>query len=411
MIKAAAIRSQFVFGYCSIEWRSGPSRGRVYTVLSGKRGSALSNQNEAAPREPPSPSIIVSKAKRGWPTILSLVLVCALVVATVFGIWHLQPKQIPQGRPIGEVGKVEAFASPVGTSGEGLSVWRNGHKTFELSEREAVGIERFELSSTDVDVAGSSDPDLVLYAWTGGAHCCFSQWLFDGRTGRKLGKFDIGNGDPTPFIPTQAKGLARAVSVNVDDVTAFKFGAYSETPMARILVVWDGQRFALDLKRMKAATADSPPSYYVAEPDLADVVPLTNFDAGIDETTPPAASKPSLNVRGERARTYQNWMVGLEARMLETKIDANDPASFGPMTSFLNEQIYKGQGRAAVAKIDEAFKDRPDEKRLALKTYGAVISQSRWINDLNKLNDGLLTNLIEAMQSENPAVSAPSTQR
>jgi hypothetical protein len=66
-----------------------------------------------------------------------------------------------------------------------------------------------------------------------------------------------------------------------------------------------------------------------------------------------------------------------------------------PNPAFLNEQIYKGQASSGVQTVLEAHKDAPDAAAAALRYYFSVLKQSRWLADLNKLNDGGLTTLIE----------------
>jgi hypothetical protein len=338
----------------------------------------------------PSPAVML-KSQPKPPSRLAIGLVGGLTLALGIGVWQLQPKQLPEGRPIGEAGKVIAFALPAAKAGEAYIVWRDGRKTAELPMGGDTGIQRVELSSDDVDIAGSPDPDLVLYTWTGGAHCCFTQVLIDGRTGRKLSSFDLGNADPIPFIPAPTKGLARAVSINVDDVTANQFGSFADSPMARILVVWDGRRFGLDLKRMKASMADAPPAFFINEPQLGEAATLGVQDFGIDEESP-ARVVPSQ--RGDRTKAYQTWMESEEARMRATTLVAEDVTTYGPMAAFLNERIYKGQAAAGIATVQDAYKDDPETAKLALAYYFEVLSKSRWFADLDRLNGGALKGMV-----------------
>lgn len=339
-----------------------------------------------------STATVPLKSQPKPPSLIAMALIGGLVVTLGWGIWLLQPQQLPQGRPVGEVGNIIALALPAKQVGETYEVWRNGHKTAELATGGETGIQRVELSSDDVDIAGSPDPDLVLYTWTGGAHCCFTQVLIDGRTGRKLGSFDLGNADPIPFVPASARGLARAVSINVDDVTAFKFGAFSDSPMARIVVVWDGRRFGLDIKRMKAASPDAPPAFFINEPDLAETASIGVQDFGIDEDSPQPAAAPTL--RGDRAKAYQTWMDGEEARMRAATLIIGDVASYGPLAAFLNERIYKGHGVAGLANVRAAYADSPQALEAALAYYFEVLGKSRWFDDLDRLNGGTLKLLV-----------------
>jgi hypothetical protein len=365
-----------------------------------------------APAEPtdqrPRDDGLMVKSTFGLGNILAMIVVCALVVGFGCVVWQLRPKVMPTGRPIGAVGQIQTFAVPVSPNGEGFTIWRNGRQIGALPQAIASTFQRIELSSNDVDVAGSPEPDLVLYAWTGGAHCCFTQILIDGHNGKLLGQFDLGNGDPMPFVPAKATGLARAVAVNYDDVSAFKFGSYADSPMARILVVWDGKRFGLDTKRMKSTTAESPPSYFIAEPELGDAVPLRVQDFGESEDVPAPGTDPAAKggERGDRAKAYQSWMEGEEARMASTALNVQDTASFGPMAAFLNERIYKGHAKEGVATVVAAYASNPGARDAALAHYFSVLGESRWLGDLNKLNDSQLTGLITTLTTPLPSPRA-----
>ena len=336
----------------------------------------------------------------------------ALIIGAGIWIWNLRPMEPPTGRPIGAAGSVQAFAVPADptgkSAGEGFRVWRKGRLTYQLPAANAAGYERIELSSNDVDVAGNAAPDLVLYSWTGGAHCCFTQILIDGSSGKFLGEFETGNADPVPFIPTKAKDLARAVLITYDDVTAYKFGSYAESPMARIGVIWNGHHFTLDTARMKASLPGSPPAFFIAEPELADVSSLGVQDFGQDETTPGVTGDVPMDsaIRGDRAKSYQTWMDNEEARMTTTPLVAGDLTSFGPMAAFLNERIYKGQADAGVATVKSTYGSTPVLRDEALAYYFSVLRQSRWYEDLNHLNGGQLDALASKLTSPLPTPTA-----
>lgn len=369
-----------------------------------------------APVEPPrmgqSAHELGVKSTFQWSNAIAIVLVCALVIGVGIGVWQLRPKQPPTGRPIGGAGQVQAFAVPAKPVGEGFTIWRDGRQIGALPNDIASKYQRIEMSSNDIDIAGDKDADLVLYAWTGGAHCCFTQILIDGHTGRLLGQVELGNGDPMPFLApnrsTGATSTLRGVAVNFDDVTAYQFGTYADSPMARIVVAWDGRRFGLDKKRMKASTPESPPTYFIAEPDLGDAVPLGVQDFGESEDAPASATTKEIDnpSRGDRAKTYQTWMDGEEARMKTTPLNSDDKTSFGPMAAFLNERIYKGQAIAGVAAVIAAYEDTPQVRETALAYYFAILEKSRWIGELDRINDGQLGPLITKLTSPLPTPAA-----
>ena len=370
-------------------------------------------QVPASPPSPPSGKCEqAAKPRHSLARFGVIFAACTLIVGAGAWIWNLRPMEPPTGRPIGTAGSVQAFAVPADpsgkTAGEGFTVWHNGRKTYQVPLVKAAGYERVELSSNDVDVAGNSAPDLVLYSWTGGAHCCFSQSLIDGSSGKFLGEFETGNADPLPFLPATAKNLARAVLMTYDDVTAFKFGAYVESPMARIAIIWNGKRFVLDDARMKAEMPGGPPAFFIGEPELADVSTLGVQDFGEDETVPSIAIDVAVDgaVRGDRANSYQTWMAGEEARMTVTPLVAGDPTSFGPMAAFLNERVYKGQAVSGVDTVKSTYGSTPVLRDEALAYYFSVLKQSRWYDDLNRLNGGQLDALASKLTSPLPTPTA-----
>lgn len=405
MLILAAIRSQICRNTSSILRALGPRCALVKTVSEQCEVEALSQ----VPIEPAVHDQATPQKRLGWGTVAAIFIVCLLVIGLGIGIWQLRPKEPPIGRPIGAAGNVQAFAIPASPVGEGFTIWRDGRQIYALPSTSAAGYQRVELSSNDVDIAGSGAPDLVLYAWTGGAHCCFTQILIDGQSGRLLGKLDLGNGDPMPFLPAQKSGLRRAVAINFDDVTAYKFGSYADSPMARIVAAWDGKRFSLDVKRMKAARADSPPDYFISEPELGDALPLGILDLGENEDVPAPGltSKIDGAPRGDRAKTYQAWMDSEESRMRATSLIARDATSYGPMAAFLNERIYKGQAVAGVATIMNTYEATPTERDAALIYYFDILKQSRWLSDLDRLNGGQLTAIMAKLDATQPP-HAPS---
>jgi hypothetical protein len=343
-----------------------------------------------------NPELTRVKPAFKFNNLLAILVATALVAGVAFGVMQLRPVQAPEGRPVGSAGKIQAFAVPSQPSGESFTIWRGNRELPSLPAKQNEGFQRVELSSNDVDIAGNNAPDLVLYTWTGGAHCCFSQIVIDGSTGRTLGQLALGNSDPTPFLAATTKGLARAVVIGVDDFSAYKFGSYAESPMARIVIAWDGKRFGLDFKRMKATTPQSPPTFFINEPDLGEAATIGVEDFGVDEDAPGGITSLTANAqgRGDRAKNYQIWMESEEARMRATTLNSDDPTSFGPMAAFLNERIYKGQAAAGVETVMSVYEATPEARDTALAYYFEVLGHSRWFSDLNALNGGKLSAML-----------------
>jgi hypothetical protein len=319
--------------------------------------------------------------------ITAMLATTILIGLAGWGIWVLQPKKPTQGRPVGEVGAIQLRAEPLRKGGEDFSVWRGTTLTFKTPEAMSGNFQRVEVSSTDINVAGGPEPDLVVYGWTGGAHCCFMRFVFDGKTGKLLGQFDLGNSDGSAFVVPRNDGASRGIMVAVDDVFANHFGSFAGSPMGRILIAWNGQGFGLDTKRMAAASADGPPTYFTSDPDLS-VLSVTS-----DLSEESEAVSDSSNNRGDQAARYQSQLADLKSELEASPPRLEARESWVPMLEVLNDYVYKGQAEAGVRFLSARFGEDPDLLGTILGSYFAKLKESRWFGDLDALNNGKLSRL------------------
>lgn len=352
-----------------------------------------------------------------WGWAVSAGFALALITGGAVVVWKLQPEAPVEGRPLGEANGYQIIAVPA-RDGEELVVLRDG-KRLAVGQpakpepgSEVLGFTRVEMSDASLNVGGGPEPDIVAYGWTGGMHCCITHFVFDGGRGRLLGTIEQGNGDPAAFVHAPRGGAASAVMPLFDDAAAHVYGSFAGSPMPRIVVAWDGRRFGLDIARMRAETADGPPPWIAQDQPLLDAMAAAGFE---DDFKPPPT--PS---RGDLARAYGAHVEGLRAAMAETAPNAADPQTLVPLATYLNEQVYKGQAVAGVASVSAALAaiealadngDSPDDPdraasqtqgagaeqdnvRAALAFYFETLSASRWLADLDTLNNGALKPLI-----------------
>lgn len=320
--------------------------------------------------------------------------VAVLVAAGAAGIWALGVSGPGEGRLLAGStdapgdGTLRLVARKAG-NGEIVEVRRGRERLERLGVDDAVRFQRFELTSDRLDVGGGPAPDVVIYGWTGGMACCITHFVIDGDSGRLLGRIEQGAGDPSAFVAPAEGSSGRALMPLMDDVAAGAYGgAEAETPMGRVLVGWlpQEQRFGLDLAAMRAQRDDAPPAYWTANPGLA----MTLLDTAAGGAVEPGAG------RGAMARAYADWVDAQMRALREAKLDPTSASSFLPLARVLDAYVYKGRLEAGLARIRVLKADEAEGLEAGLKQYFAVLAESRWFDDLDRLNNGALTRAVNA---------------
>lgn len=134
----------------------------------------------------------------------------------------------------------------------------------------------FDLSAeTGEDLTGEGHPDVVVQAFTGGAHCCFSTVVYDlGETARKVLETPLSNCDGI-FEDLDDDGVFEYITC--DDLFAYAYCPYAFSPAVRVVLRYDGE---------KGYVPASPEYASLYEQDIALDTELTGRDdtAGWDGT-------------------------------------------------------------------------------------------------------------------------------
>ena len=320
--------------------------------------------------------------------LVGVILGCAGVIVVL-----LMPKPAYEGRLVGQIGSVHIYALPASANEESLIVWHGGEKRDALSADPSNPIQQFDLSSSDRQAVGTRHPDLVVDGWSGGMYCCLTRLVFDGPTGKLIGKLSLGGSGASRFVPLKRTDPHPAAFLAFDDVTRDGQSEASGSPLAPILVVWRGKDFGLYVEAMKATTPDSPPPYLLG----------TDFQqAQLELATTLSADLASS--RGDIAQALDQAAQTRLANMQAAVLDPQDATSFAPIIGFLNDYVYKGQAEAGFAGVQKAHANEPEAVRAALQTYGARLRQSQWFADLNRLNDGKLIGLLDQIDTPNTGI-------
>ena len=105
-----------------------------------------------------------------------------------------------------------------------------------------------DLSGTDIN--GDGLPDLVVSAWSGGEHCCYSSGVYSvGEDVKPVLALTTGNCGPGEFEDLDGNGTREFVTC--DDRFASMYCAFAESPLPRVVYSYDSSRgiYVLDTPR------------------------------------------------------------------------------------------------------------------------------------------------------------------
>jgi hypothetical protein len=149
------------------------------------------------------------------------------------------------------VARVKGAKDPVAAE-ERVVVFRQGKPVWQSNAKELVEpAVRFTLHSLGTDLDGSGLPQLHFSAFTGGAHCCTTHYVYRLKPAvRRHAVYLAKNVGGTDFMALP--GRKTPIMITADDSSAYVFAPYSNSyfPMVVLEVSPKGRfQFALDLMR------------------------------------------------------------------------------------------------------------------------------------------------------------------
>jgi FG-GAP repeat len=96
---------------------------------------------------------------------------------------------------------------------------------------------------TGTDINGDGHPDLVVSAWSGGAHCCYSTNVFSvGENVEQVLSLETGNCGPGEFEDLDGNGTREFITC--DDRWAYTYCSFADSPFPRVVYSYDASRGA-----------------------------------------------------------------------------------------------------------------------------------------------------------------------
>lgn len=94
---------------------------------------------------------------------------------------------------------------------------------------------------TGTDVNGDGFADLVVSAWSGGAHCCYSSGIYSvGETVKPVLVLETGNCGPGELEDLDGNGTREFITC--DDQWAYAYCSFADSPFPRVIYSYDATR-------------------------------------------------------------------------------------------------------------------------------------------------------------------------
>jgi hypothetical protein len=174
------------------------------------------------------------------------------------------PAFVPKGNLTDET-RVHGFTVRTYRSdaGEGsFAVLRDGKRAYEregwsffIGGRPGNIDKAMRMPPPGIDITGNGRPNLVIYEWTGGVHCCFVAHVLElGSPVRMLTEIDGRHSTPT-FVDLDGDSLPEVVLRD----WAFEYwpGSFATSPAPKVILRWRNGQYVLDAKLMEVR-APSP---------------------------------------------------------------------------------------------------------------------------------------------------------
>lgn len=148
-------------------------------------------------------------------------------------------------------------------AGHRFELWRNSNNDFytgmalrsispsgEVIEVEEAVISLVRTENDDLNRNGI--PDLMIEMFSGGAHCCFTTSLIELSDPASMVFEQAFSECPASPIDLDGDGIAEFTSC--DDIWAYEYCSYAESPLPSVAWKWNGERYEI-------ANADFPSLY------------------------------------------------------------------------------------------------------------------------------------------------------
>lgn len=98
------------------------------------------------------------------------------------------------------------------------------------------------------DLTGRGRPDMIVTSWSGGAHCCYTRYVFELSPALRLLQ-TIEDGDTEGHF--ESRGGKRAYDYLTWDLWSYWPGSFASSVQHKVILAWRGDALQLDLEAMR----------------------------------------------------------------------------------------------------------------------------------------------------------------
>jgi hypothetical protein len=135
-------------------------------------------------------------------------------------------------------------------------------------------LEDEKVEAAQRDYTGDGVPDLLLSAYSGGAHCCTTYYLFDRSSGTVQNILAYAAGNYRGLEPKNLGGGKRPELLVFSDALAYFEVSYADSPGVRVVLEWNGSRYKVATLKYPKLALDEMKEYQ------RDLLQSVNADSG-----------------------------------------------------------------------------------------------------------------------------------
>jgi hypothetical protein len=270
-------------------------------------------------------------------------------------------------------------ATDAASAQERVIVFRQGKPVFQTNPKETKEADpgsRWTVHSIGRDLDGDGQPDLHLSAFTGGANCCTTHFIYRLKPQvRRLAVYSAGAMGGGEFI--DVPGRKAPVMVSADDSSANAFAPYANSyfPMMILEVGGRGRmQFAFDL--MQSKLPGQPPP--VCAQDMAKKNPWLKERC---------AEYGTLR-RQSRTSEIKGKLAAIKSTRSVEKLEWDDYFASGLLAAVsaeMNRYTYTGHGNAGFNWLETVWPGNDEVKVRFINTLRQTQAKSAFAEDLKRL--------------------------
>lgn len=215
------------------------------------------------------------------------------------------------------------------------------------------------------DITKSGWPNLVISGWSGGAHCCFSFYIFSlGKKFKLIDVIDARHSDLAKFIDVDKDGSLEFIGN--DWTFAYWNTSFAGSPAPKVILKYKNGKYRLALDLMNEPLPNPREKEKILKSIQADIEELKQSDKEQLKKEPPFGEPDTGKDTG-----YFAWL----------REDVVLPAS---VWGHMLDLIYTGHPTEAQKFIDEIWPKGQQGKKEFLSDFNGQLSLSPYYQDLRK---------------------------